>query len=59
MSIAAVMPTTSSRSAPIATISSLNSSVHERPEISSGQAGLGVDHADRVELVALVVLAWS
>ena len=40
--MAAVIPTTSSRSAPIATISSLNSSVHERPEISSGRPVSGL-----------------
>ena len=36
------------------TSSSANSEVHERPRAGTGDAGLGVDHADGVELVGLV-----
>ena len=53
--MAAVIATTSGRSRPMATISSLNSSVQMRPETSNGRPGLGVETADAVELVGLVV----
>ena len=54
-SIAAVIATTSPRSAPRATISSEKKSVQIRP-FGTLSAGLGVERADLVELVLLVLL---
>ena len=57
--IAAVIATMSLRSAPRASISSLNSSVHERPAISSGRPVSGLILPTAWNWSATSLQAWS